>query len=268
MKIRKAENYEEAMELLKGWFRPGVFTNNFLTAEDYRREIQKGTLYYGLWPEGLLFLRKREGFFRAAYHFFPGELCPQLPRGMRVIMEIPARPQDVKAPVAEAFWEAEGFVPVLERLRYRQKAGGENSQKDFLERGTIVLAGNSQVSEVLSFLNRQFDPLTGCLPTLEELSRDTVFCLLDEKNTLAGVLHGFFGRAFSEIRHLALREDFRGKGYGKALVYAYEKRADSPKRLVWTGAENLAARRLYEKCGYSPDGWTARVLEYGKEEWK
>lgn len=268
MEIRKAENYEEAMGLLKNWFRPGVSTNNFLTAEDYRREIRNGSLYYGSWPEGLLFLRKREGFFRASYHLLPGGSCPRLPQELCVVLEVPARPKDAKAPVVEAFWKSGGFVPILDRLRYRREENAEIAQEDFLERESIVLAKEDLVLEALSFLNSQFDPLTGCLPCFEEISRDTVFCLLDKKNAVAGVLHSSLGRAFSEIRHLALREELRGKGYGRALVRAYEEWVPSSKRLVWAGAENWAARRLYEKCGYSPDGWTARVLKYGKEEWK
>ncbi len=266
MEIRKAETCEEITELVKKWFRPGVCTNLFLSAQELQREADRGALYYGVWPRGFLLLRKRDGFFRGAYQFLPGGDCPQLPDELHVILEIPARPKDKTAPAAQSFWQEGGFVPVLERLRYRKEWEKAPAASALPSREMeIVLAKAERMEEALSFLKAHFDPLTGCLPSLEELSKDQVFCLLDEKGAVAGVLHGAFGRASSEIRHLALREDVRRRGYAGALIRAYEAQSPSSKSLVWTGKENSAARRLYEKCGYSPDGWTALVLEYGKE---
>lgn len=263
MEIRKAETCEEVTDLVKKWFRPGVCTNLFLSAQELKREAELGTLYYGLWPQGFLLLRKREGFFRGAYQFLPGEACPKLPDELHVILEIPARPKDKTVPEAREFWKSGGFTPVLERLRYAKDLN--NTPDLSAPEGKIVSAKGKLVREALSFLQAHFDPLTGCLPSFEELSQDQAFCLLDEGGAVAGVLHAAFGKASSEIRHLAVRKELRGRGYGGELIRAYESQCPSPKSLVWTGKENSAARRLYDKRGYSPDGWTALVLEHGKE---
>ena len=67
---------------------------------------------------------------------------------------------------------------------------------------------------VLAFLRSSFDPLTGCLPTQAQLASQIALgevVAQREDGEIVGVLHFEKGRASSEIRHLAVREDRRGK---------------------------------------------------------
>ena len=69
-------------------------------------------------------------------------------------------------------------------------------------------------------------------------------------------------RASTEIRHLAVRADCRGKGLAGELLTAYLSVTDGVKSQVWARTGNAPAEHFYEQHGYRPDGWTSAVLQY------
>lgn len=116
---------------------------------------------------------------------------------------------------------------------------------------------------VLAFLQSSFDSLTGCLPTQAQLASQIAMgevVAQRENGDIAGVLHFEKGRASSEIRHLAVREDQRGKGVASKLLREYLRRTDGAKSLVWARRGNLPAEHFYESHGYRCDGWHSAVL--------
>ncbi|MBR6824925.1 MAG: GNAT family N-acetyltransferase, partial [Oscillospiraceae bacterium] len=105
-----------------------------------------------------------------------------------------------------------------------------------------------------------FSTLTGCVPSREEwdelCSRGQVLSLF------GGLLHYETKGKITELRHLAVAEDCRRQGLGRYLVGAYLNRCGSSLSRVWTGEENLPARKLYDSLGYASDGWHSVVLYY------
>lgn len=252
--------YAQASSLVREYFRPGVVTNNFMSEAEYRREIQAGALGFSSWEGGLAFFRRREGFFRMNFHLLPSAEPAPLCSGESIVTEIPMRPGDFKMARAVAYWEEQGFSPCLERVRLRlEKAPAEGKGAFQVRR-----ADEEELPRILDFLRAHFSPLTGCLPALEELEAQGVFGIF-QGETPVGVLRGSIGRGSCEIRHLAVEESLRGTGAAQVLLSAYLKACPEKKQLVWTGKNNPGALRFYKKCGYVPDGWTARILYFGKE---
>ena len=76
------------------------------------------------------------------------------------------------------------------------------------------------------------------------------------------MLHFAVSRVSTEIRHLAVRADCRGRGLACELLTAYLNVTDGAKSQVWARTGNAPAEHFYEQHGYRPDGWTSAVLQY------
>ena len=59
--MKQVKSYEALAPLLSAQLRRGVVTNCALSAGDWQREIESGSLYTQDWEGGLLLLRRREG---------------------------------------------------------------------------------------------------------------------------------------------------------------------------------------------------------------
>ena len=112
--------------------------------------------------------------------------------------------------------------------------------------------------EAHELLGSCFSPLTGCLPSVEELEEDLCFNRILVSGG-EGLLR-FSGGRIAEIRHLAVVETARGKDIAQSLVARFNTRTADRRALVWTGVDNSAALHVYEKAGFVPDGWRSVVL--------
>ena len=96
------------------------------------------------------------------------------------------------------------------------------------------------------------------------------YCVKHE-GKMIGLL--FFGRSSDEDKPLAgeviaiyLLEAFWSKGYGRIMMdYAVEKLKQSGYNeiVLWTFEQNARARRFYEKYGFSLDGKTKEMSNWG-----
>ena len=160
---------------------------------------------------------------------------------------------------AAAQFCALGFREVLRRTRRTRKP------EAFPVETTAVPANLEDFEDISRFLSEHFSALTGCLPTANDLHENLedghTVITRDEKG-VSGVLHFAVSRASTEIRHLAVRADCRGKGLAGELLTAYLAATDGAKSQVWARTGNVPAEHFYEQHGYRPDGWTSAVLQY------
>jgi GNAT superfamily N-acetyltransferase len=200
------------------------------------------------------------------YYYLSPEAKPfSLPVDEPVVTELPFRPKD--APMEGellALFQASGFHERLRRARLERPAGpGQASDAGFAFRPAEAADGDA----ALSLLTGCFDPLTGCLPTGEELAEDiaagNLLCALDEDGSLAGLLHSRRAKASAEVRHLAVRPDLRGRHCARSLLAAWLAQTGDCKARVWTGAANAAALHTYQQGGFQRDGWYSVVLAAG-----
>ena len=246
------QRYEDLSPLLSAQLRRGVLTNCFLGREALEGLIQNGALLVQTLPRGLLLAVERPGFFRL--HFYLTELSSPLALELPgpVVCEIPFRPRDTGLREAVHYLEGQGFFQKLSRVRL-SRPGGEVPEVDF----PLDVPQEGDRPELLAFLRAHFDPLTGCLPTQEELSK----CLCRRADgALSGLIHFTNTRRGGEIRHLALRPQDRGRGLSRALIAGCLRALEGGACTVWTGADNRPALGAYQSMGFQADGWRSAVL--------
>ena len=145
--------YEDLARLVTGHFHRGVRTNTMVSPEEYGPAIAAGTLRAQATPAGLLLLRDRGDHTRLT--FYLGDLTvplgAELPRP--TVTEVAFRPRDTGLRETVSYLTAQGFVPVLERLRLSRPAG---------ETGEPALPLSTPAPEALSsvqaFLQSNFSP--------------------------------------------------------------------------------------------------------------
>lgn len=261
--MERVEQFEALAPRLSAQMKRGVVTNNFLSREDYDREIALGLLVRE--TEGCLeLLRRRQDYYVLNFYLQPGAAPSLPPVDLPVVLELVWRPRDAAATAAAAKqFETLGFVRQFSRKRWQRQP------EPWLSSGQVRFAGIDDASAVLSLMERSFDHFGGCIPAQDMLARDLserqVLAAWDEDG-LAGLLHFQRGRAASEIRHLAVRPDCRKQGLASALLGAYLQETQGQKSQVWARQGNVPAERFYEKYAYRPDGWESVVLLAGGKE--
>ena len=244
--MRKIENFAQISDLLNAQLKKGVITNNFLRGDDYTREIANG-LYIHEADGALLLFRERGDHLVMTFYLHPN-----------AVLSCRAKDAEAMANAAAQFC-ALGFREVLRRTRRTRKP------EAFPVETTAVPAKPEDFEDISRFLSEHFSALTGCLPTADDLHENLAnghtVITRDEKG-VSGVLHFAVSRASTEIRHLAVRADCRGKGLAGELLTAYLAATDGAKSQVWARTGNAPAEHFYEQHGYRPDGWTSAVLQY------
>lgn len=246
--MQTAREYAAVAALIAQQFRPGVLTNRTLGSDELQREIAQGSLLYESWPGGLFLLRQRQK--HAVLHYYltncHARSAPLLPAD--TLVELPRRPG--RADGAEDFFRSLGFAPLLRRIRLARPALGEKNEP--------LAPVNEDAGALYHLLTESFDPLTGCLPSLDEFADDLrAGCVLTH-GTYA-LLRFLAGRT-AEIRQLAVSPTLRGQGIARALVGRFNHATAAVRATVWTGADNQTAQHVYQAEGFVPDGWESLVM--------
>lgn len=268
--MQKVDSTEALAALLDAQLRRGVRTNNFLTAADYGREMKTG-LWVQASGDALCMFRDRKTHYILNFYLQPGTSLNLPNLDKPIVTELPYRPKDAAAMLATAEdFCALGFREVLRRTRRTRPASPAAAVPQAAPQAwrchAAPLCRKSAADE---FLRQAFSAYTGCLPTEDilaaALDAGQILCA-EDAHGICGLLHFAPGRAASEIRHLAVREDCRRRGVASALFDAYLAETGGQKSLVWATTGNIAAEHFYETHDYRPDGWNSVVLQYGGTE--
>lgn len=255
--MRAVSRYEELAPLISAQFKRGVRTNALFSREELEGLIAWGALSARTTGAGLLLLVRRPEFHRL--HFYLNDLSapPGAVFPIPTVTEIAFRPRDTGLQEAADYWRGNGFSTLLSRVRLSRPAGpGEEGDAPQPARA-------DEAEDTFSLLRASFSPLTGCLPTREEWAAEVASgrCLVErDESGVAGLLHFAQSRRGGEIRHLAVRQDARGRGLSTRLIGAYLAAVAGAASSVWTGADNHIALRAYGRAGFRPDGWESIVL--------
>ena len=83
------------------------------------------------------------------------------------------------------------------------------------------------------------------------------FAFTGEAADPAGLAAVFLGDGPAELVSMWVRPAARGRGVGEALISAaaeWAKARDHDTLYLWVAEVNPAARKLYERCGFTPTG--------------
>lgn len=250
-------DYSDLAALAETCLRPGVYTNVMVTRDKFAGEIAAGTLSAKLDGHNLLIAVRRSDHVRL--YFYINDLTRPLYSGFDVpaVTEIAFRiAGDRTVPVREYF-EGCGFSRLLRRIRLSRPAGLPASA---VPSGIVYPTDTAEIS---AFLTASFSPLTGCLPAEAEILSamgEKRFLALRDDRGLAGLIHLCPERNAAEIRHLAVREDLRGRGLARRLVSAGLSAMPHKLFRVWVREDLTPAHSVYASAGFSPDGWASQVF--------
>ena len=252
--MEQLQSYEALAPELNALLFSRACVNSVPEREALEAEIAAGALWTEHLGDGLLLLQRTPDLQRLRFLLpDPAALCQWKP-DRRTALELPFRRGDTRFPDLAAALEAAGWRLLLNRVRLTRKAAPAPVSIGFES------SKSPDPEALLGLLYACFSSLTGCLPDRAELNAD-----LAEGRLLAaegGLIRWRQKGKTSEIRHLAVSPDCRGKGLAKALVTAYLNREEGKLCRVWTGADNAPALRVYHGFGYAEDGWESLVLLY------
>lgn len=259
--MRRAERLDALMPKISALFGRGTVTNCLLSREELQEEIENGSLFFQEAAGVLLLFRRREGFYRMNFYLGAGAQALALPQE-RIVTEIAFRARDTALQEAAEQWKATGLTTLCTRRRLSLRLADAVPAQRTPEGITLGHAQAEDVSETLRLLCESFSPLTGCLPTRQELLQDILrgdVLLARAGNRLAGVLH-LQGGTIGQIRHLATASALRGRGVASALLQCVIAESEARAMRVWAVCGNTAAERLYASFGFTDDGFQSVVL--------
>ena len=245
--MKKITDYKEVSPLVLKYFKRGVITNNFLTAEDYKSEIAEDRLFYDCGEEYLCIYVKRDGFYQLYFHALSEDvLFPEIKE--KIVCDISGYEGKIL--------KENGFCGLIERVRLEKvaEAEGESFEKATME----------DAEEIYELMNNCFDKFTGYVPNLTQIKSECergLFYKIEKENKIAGILRSGKSGKVSQIKHLCVSDDFRGEGIGKRLCAEFLK--EKSKVIVWTGKENILALNLYKSLGFTEDKVTSTVYMKG-----
>ena len=255
--MERVTDYEVLAPELNALLFGRACVNSVPDREALEAEIAAGALYTERLPGGLLLLQRTEDLQRLRFLLSdPAVLCGWRPDRLTAV-ELPFRRGEERFPALAEALEKAGWRTVLRRIRLTRKAAPAP------EAPALPPAGDASPEALRALLYACFNPRTGCLPDAAELAEDLAQGRI--LTTEGGLIRWRQKGKTSEIRHLAVRADCRGRGLAKALTAAYLGREDGKLCRVWTGADNEPAQRVYRGFGYAEDGWQSLVLLAGEE---
>lgn len=256
--MKRIPSYEELSRAVSGYLRPGVTANVMLTREKFGPDIQAGRLLIEAGEHNLWIAVRREGHVRL--YFYLNDLTRPLDGrfDLPAVAEIAFRGEGERLEPLKGCLALCVLRPVFRRIRLARPpepplAGDGNS-----------VGCPSDARAVLGFLEANFSPLTGCLPTLDEVhtgTRDKRFLSLEDGKGIAALIHMAHEKNGVEIRHLAVREDRRGQGLAGRLAAACIGENPGKTCRVWVQEDYDSARQVYAKAGFQPDGWHSLVFQ-------
>ena len=103
----------------------------------------------------------------------------------------------------------------------------------------------------------------------EEAMNDAVFLIAEENEQIAGYIGMYVMEPEGEITNVAVAENVRGKGFGKALISAMQKEAEAlGVQVIFLEVRdsNASAIHVYGQMGFSEIGKRKGFYDFPKED--
>jgi ribosomal protein S18 acetylase RimI-like enzyme len=250
-------NLEILNNLIQKYFIKGTVTNNYVLSGDYLHYIAARELFYISSSSNLCLLVKKNDFYKLYYYINDHDEGMYINAGLPVTMEILYRGLEEKPVEIMKYWEKYGFKEHLSRdcmvVTYKQTA---LLLPNFSGAELKYAESEAEIIFTKDLIENSLDKFTGDI-----LSYDEVKSFVKKKNVICAYLEGkFCGILQFEIKnnvvwlgHIAIANEFRGKGIANELVKAYiVDNAVQPntRYQLWVIQDNLAAKTLYLKFGF------------------
>jgi ribosomal protein S18 acetylase RimI-like enzyme len=253
MNLIKSVN--ELEQLLQGIEGKKPLTNCYFYGNEFASLIKQDLLYYQTIGSNLfLFKSKLVGqYFDMYYYIVDDQFTSHFKYDVPIVLEIPYR-GSIKFPHIEVdFLIKCGFSMHINRdLMFLNKPDLSQIKLSAKDAIVKILDDESIVDVITTSITETFDYYTGdILPTnkVKESLENKEILGVYMGDSLAGFLRFYTKNKISWIGHIAVFDEFAGKGLGKVLVYEYLKHQivnDIHSFQHWVVSTNTAALRLYE----------------------
>lgn len=257
MKLNKVNSYSQYLEIAQSFKKIGCKSNDYLQVEASDL-ISKGKLFeYCFGNNAFLFVEK-DGFYRM-YYYLNDLKKPIETDGIDMVVEILFRGDISSIENEIVFLEECGFKKNLIRDQYAGKYS-DFIKPSVLMGNDIVITDAENISEIewaCNLFNGAFDKWSGdyLSPTVYRtlLEKGSIIMAKDLRGGLLGALHQTIDKGVAWISHVAVDENARGKGVGKALMESFVERnnVDEKSRyMLWVQRQNEVAVNMYSKKGF------------------
>lgn len=219
-------SYDEYSKIISPKMKKIFYTNNFLSENEVKTEIQAKSLYYTDLKEDVYIFRKRKNHFIMNYYTTLNGEMDKLNENIVTEIAYKTYPKDVIY-----FFEKEGMKKYIKRVRLSRSEEGI-----FEDCKNVLLCEKEDAKEVFEILNKYFDEFSGCIPTYEGIEKDieNKNVYVYKKDRILGILHSSDGKFSSEIKHLVVLPEYRNKGIARSLISKYLNNSASKNKRVWT----------------------------------
>jgi len=234
-------------------------TNCYLLKAGFIELIKKESLYYIQKGDNLgLLLEKLNGDFLDLLFFIKDIDTPFIINNkVPVVIEIPYRGPNFFPLKVIKYWEKNGFKQHINRDLYAL------NYKTFRALNFSISPVQCKIVEsihdagvILEMIEKTFDRFTGDMLVIPEIESsilsEEILGAYDNK-TLIGFLRFYTKNNISWIGHIAVSQNYRGKGIGTALIQNYIQRQINlgfEKFQQWVVSDNQPAVRLYSEFGF------------------
>lgn len=252
--MKKINNFEELNKLISMHLKKGVFTNCFISKEEFYEEIKSEDLFYHEYDGGLLLFRKIEDYYKMNFYINNPDIDLDINFDDVVVTEIVCRPELECCKFIELF-KKNGMKLKLKRVRLLNEISNVDITSSNIEKGNL-----KDYEKIIKLLRENFDKYIGCIPSEQKLKSDIEsgnFYCYREMEEILGILHI---ADKNNIKHLAVDKKYRSRGIAKVILSTYLSDVGDGKKYVWTGEDNIAALNTYFSMGYKLDGYVSYVL--------
>lgn len=280
--MERIRDLTQLNELLGPYLKRRHVTNNFTLPAAYATLIDEGRLFY-IRQDGLFLLADMDNYYRFYYHLNDAETNFTVSTDKPGVAEVAFSERKIPPEIGSGCLEKANFKPSVKRLRMVAREEEfqpvKRREKAELPAFRIERAGVERLDGMKELLEKNFDSLTGFLPSRADLEKAVeageVFCVLTEggkeedPSEIQGVLHMDVVNKTSNLLHIAVADHARNRGIGWALLEKWKEAASQrgvTKYMLWVAEGNQAARKMYESAGFRMDGWHSITLAHDGRE--
>ena len=247
-----------------------VFTNCFLTSKEFDEEIESGTLFVKEYQSNNLYLLKDRDEYVIMYFYINNKKAIGIEindikkefENKKIVIEIAYKE---KQTISDSF-EQIGFKKILNRVCLEKEKTIVNDITESTGFSIRDAFNDGDAEKIAKFLQNNFNKFTGCIPNINtinnRIANNEIYVLEDETSNIVGLLEFSIGNKLI-IKHLAISEEYRGRGLAKYLISLLSLNQNKD-ITTWT-AVNSDAERLYRKNGFVDTEYKSTVLIYEEE---
>ena len=256
--MQKIAKIAELESILEHYARKGAHTNNYLLMDSYINLIKEQKVQYVQGKDNLVMLIDTNICYQVYYYINNISEAIPIQSSKPLMMEIVYRGIQQRPKNILDYWNYFGFQTHLTRdnlsLRYKDMLHNDPNSNHNIQ--IKVATSDTEAEYATDLFRRDLDKYTGDQKNYEEILayvfNGNVLCAYDS-GSLCGALQFEEKNNNIWLGHIAIDENYRGKGIANQLVSMYieiNKKSDETRYQLWVRQDNEPANRLYKRFGF------------------